>query len=285
MKHLQEYHDLYNETDVLLLADVFENFRDICLNNYKLDPAHYFTALSLFWDACLKMTAVKLELLTDIDMLLMIEKGIRGGISMISNRYGKSNNKYMGNKFNISGPSKYLQYLDANNLYGAAMSMKLPTHGFKWMNDKELPVWRKIPCILEVDLEYPKELHDLHNDYPLAPERVKCKNKVEKLIPTLGDKKKYVVHYKNLSQYLDLGLRLTHIHRGIKFEESEWLKSYIDMNTELRKKAINNFEKNFFKLGNNSVFGKTMENIRNRVNVKLVNDSVKAKMLCCYAQL
>ena len=279
MKTLQEYHDLYNETDVLLLADVFENFRNICLNNYKLDPAHYFTSPGLFWDAALKMTDVKLELLTDIDMLLMIEKGIRGGISMISNRCGKSNNKYMGNKFNISEPSKYLQYLDANNLYGAAMSMKLPTHGFKWMNNKELPVWRKIPCILEVDLEYPKELHDLHNDYPLAPERVKCKNNVEKLIPNLRNKEKYILHYKNLSQCLDLGLRLIRIHRGIKFEESEWLKSYIDMNTKLRTKAINNFEKDFFTLGNNSVFGKTMEDIRKRVNVKLVNDRVKAKKL------
>ena len=276
---LQDYHDLYNETDVLLLADVFENFRNICMENYKLDPAHYFTAPGLAWDACLKMTDVNLELLTDVDMLLMVEKGIRGGISMISNRYGKSNNKYMGNKFNISEPSKYIQYLDANNLYGAAMSMKLPTHGFKWMNDRELPVWRKIPCILEVDLEYPKELHDLHNDYPLASERVMCKNNVEKLIPSLRNKEKYVLHYKNLSQYLDLGLRLTRIHRGIKFEESEWLKSYIDMNTKLRTKAINNFEKDFFKLMNNSVFSKTMENVRNRVNIKLINDRDKAKKL------
>ena len=185
----------------------------------------------------------------------------------------------MGNKFNISEPSKYIQYLDANNLYGAAMSMKLPTHGFKWMNDKELPVWRKIPCILEVDLEYPKELHDLHNDYPLASERVMCKNNVEKLIPNLLNKEKYVLHYKNLSQCLDLGLRLTRIHRGIKFEESEWLKSYIDMNTKLRTKSINNFEKDFFKLMNNSVFGKTMENIMNRVDIKLVNDTDKAKKL------
>ena len=209
----------------------------------------------------------------------MIEKGIRGGISIISNRYGKANNKYMDKSFNEKEPSKYIQYLDANNLYGAAMSMKLPTHGFKWMNDKELPVGRKIPCILEVDLEYPKELHDLHNDYPLAPERVKCKNNVEKLIPNLRNKEKYVLHYKNLSQYLDLGLRLTRIHRGIKFEESEWLKSYIDTNTKLRTKAINNFEKDFFKLMNNSVFGKTMENIRNRVNVKLINDRDKAKKL------
>ena len=145
MKTLQDYHDLYNVTDVLLLADVFENFRNICLENYKLDPAHYFTAPGLAWDACLKMTDVKLELLTDVDMLLMIEKGIRGGISMISKRYGKANNKYMGKSFNKKEPSKYIQYLDANNLYGAAMSMKLPTHGFKWMHNKELDVWRKNP--------------------------------------------------------------------------------------------------------------------------------------------
>ena len=278
-KSMEGYLELYNETDVLLLADVFENFRDICLENYKLDPAHYFIAPSLAWDACLKMTNVKLELLTDIDMLLMVEKGIRGGVSMVSTRYSKANNKYMGDKFNLSEPSKYIQYLDANNLYGAAMSMKLPTHGFKWMNDKELLVWRKIPCILEVDLEYPNELHDLHNDYPLAPERIMCKNKVEKLIPNLRNKEKYVLHYENLKQYLSLGLRLTRIHRVIKFEESEWLKPYIDMNTKLRTKANNNFEKDFFKLMNNSVFGKTMENIRNRVDIKLENDRKKAKKL------
>ena len=173
MKTLQDYHSLYNETDVLLLADVFDNFRNICMENYKLDPSHYYTAPGLSWDACLKMT-VKLELISDIEMLLMIEKGIRGGVSMISNRYGKANHRYMGDKFNPSEPSKYITYLDANNLYGAAMSMKLPTHGFKWMKDNELTTWRKYPCILEVDLEYPKELHDLHNDYPLAPERIMC---------------------------------------------------------------------------------------------------------------
>ena len=278
LEHFQDYHNLYNETDVLLLADVFESFRNICMENYKLDPAHYYTAPGLAWDACLKMTDVKLELLSDIDMLLMVEKGIRGGVSMISNRYGKANNKYMGDKFNPSEPSKYLTYLDANNLYGAAMSMKLPTHGFEWMNKYELNNLENYSCILEVDLEYPKELHDLHNDYPLAPEQIEV-NKVEKLIPNLRDKEKYVLHYENLKQYLDLGLELTCIHRGIKFEESEWLKPYIDMNTKLRTKANDNFEKDFFKLMNNSVFGKTMENIRNRVNIKLVNDREKAKKL------
>ena len=278
MEHFKDYHNLYNETDVLLLADVFESFRNICIKNYKLDPAHYYTAPGLAWDACLKMTGVKLELLSDIDMLLMVEKGIRGGVSMISNRYGKANHKCMGDKFNPSEPSKYLTYFYANNLYGAAMSMKLPTHGFKWMNKYELNNWENYSCILEVDLEYPKELHDLHNDYPLAPEQIEV-NKDEKIIPNLRDKEKYVLHYKNLKQYLDLGLELTRIHRGIKFEESEWLKPYIDMNTKLRTKGNIDFEKYFFKLMNNSVFGKTMENIRNRVNIKLVNDREKAKKL------
>ena len=287
METFKDYHELYNETDVLLLADVFENFRDICLKEYGLDPAHYFTAPGLAWDACLKMTDIKLELLSDIDMLLMFEKGIRGGISMISNRYGKANNKYMKN-FDKEKPSKYLMYLDANNLYGCAMSMKLPTHGFKWLTNEEMEnifnnqveqVLEKTPCILEVDLEYPEELHDLHNDYPFCPERVECKNRVEKLIPNLRDKTKYVIHYRNLIQCLKAGMKLKKIHRGIKFEESKWLEPYIEKNTNLRTKAKNNFEKDFYKLMNNSVFGKTMENIRKRVDVKLVNTQEKLRKL------
>ena len=236
MKTLQDYHDLYNETGVLLFADVFENFRDICIKIYKLDPAHYYTAPGLAWDAALKITKVELELLSDIDMLLMVEEGIRGGVSMISNRYGKSNNKYMGDKFNPSEPSKYITYLDANNLYGWAMSKPLPTHGFKWMKVNELKTWEKHPCILEVDLEYPKILHDLHSDYPLAPERIEV-NKVDKLIPNLWNKKKYVVHYENLKQYLSLGLKLTNIYRGIRFEESQWLEKYITPILEWKQKT------------------------------------------------
>ena len=287
MKNFKTYLEIYNKTDVLLLADVFEKFRDICLKNYGLDPAHYYTAPGLAWDAMLKMTGVNLELLSNIDMLLMIEKGIRGGVSMVSNRYGKANNKYMKD-FNKKEPSKFLTYLDANNLYGWAMSQKLPVHSFKWMSNKEIEnifnnqivqVWEKTPCILEVDLIYPEELHDLHNDYPLCPERVECDNGVKKLIPNLRDKNNYVVHYKTLMQYLSLGMKLKKIHRGIKFIESDFLKPYIDKNTNLRAQAKNNFEKDFFKLMNNSVFGKTMENIRNRVNVKLVNTGEQFKKL------
>ena len=228
--------------------------------------------------AALKITEVELELLSDIDMLLMMEKGIRGGVSMVSNRYGKVNNKYMGNSFDDTKPYTYITYLDANNLYGWAISESLPTHVFKWMHENELETWEKHSCILEVDLEYPKSQHDLHNDYPLAPERIEVNN-VDKLIPNLGNKEKYVIHYKNLKQYLSLGLKLTHIHRGIKFEESPWLEKYITLNTDLRTKAKNDFEKDLFKLMNNSIFGKTMENIRNRVDVKLVNNRKQAEKL------
>ena len=144
------------------------------------------------------------------------------------------------------------------------MSKPLPTKGFKWMTEHELQDWKNHSCILEVELEYPKELHDLHNEYPLAPERIKVNN-VEKLIPNLNDKEKYILHHDNLKQYESLGLKITKIHRGIKFEERPWLKTYIDHNTNLRAKAKNEFEKNFFKLMNNAVFGKTMENVRNHV--------------------
>ena len=289
MKTFKDYHDLYNVSDVLLLADVFENFRDVCMKNYQLDPAWYYTAPGLAWDAALKKTGVELELLSDPDMLLMYEKGIRGGISMISNRHGKANNSYMGDEYDDKLPPKYITYLDANNLYGWAMCKPLPTSNFKWMDDDELTSWknygssnrgrqRRYACILEVDLEYPKELHDLHNDYPLAPERLVL-GKVEKLVPNLNDKIKYVIHYENLKLYESLGLKITKIHRGIKFEESPWLKKYIDLNTDLRSKANNEFEKDFFKLMNNSVFGKTMENIRNRVDIRLVNSEKKAMKL------
>jgi len=216
------------------------------------------------------MTKVKLELLTDYDMILMIKAGIRGGVSMISNRYSKANNKYM-ECYDPEKESSFVTYLDANNLYGWAMSQKLPVSDFKWMTSEELQRWDNIPCIVDVDLEYPKGLHDLHNDYPLAPESLNV-DKVDKLIPNLHDKDRYVIHHETLKLYLKLGLKLKRVHKGIKFTETDWLKQYIDHNTKLRTAATTNFEKDFFKLLNNSVFGKTMENIDNRVDVRIVNN-------------
>ena len=301
LKTMGEYHDLYLKSDILLLADVFENFRRTCLEYYKLDPCHYFTSPGLSWDAMLKMTNIKLELMTDIDMFQFIEKGMRGGVSYIAHRHALANNKYL-KKFDERLPSKYIMYLDANNLYGWAMSQYLPTGGFRWMTEKEIDkidlAKYKDNCrkglILEVDLEYPKKLHDLHNDYSLAPEKIKvAKNMlseyakniakkynistglVYKLIPTLSNKEKYVLHYRNLQLYTDLGLKITKVDRVFEFNQSPWMKEYIDFNTQKRTNAKNAFEKDFFKLMNNSVFGKTMENLRKRVNVRLVTDEKK----------
>ena len=288
MKTMKDYHDLYLKTDVLLLTDVFESFRDVCLEHYKLDPAWYFTAPGLAWDACLKMTQVELELLHDQDILLMVERGIRGGVSMISTRYGKANNKYMKEakdpkdpkegEYDPNLPSKYITYLDANNLYGWAMSKKLPTNGFKWMSPWQLENWRYHTCILEVDLVYPIDLHDLHNDYPLAPDHLEMGG-VSKLIPNFHRKEKYVVHYEALKTYEKYGLKITKIHRGVIFHDSPWMKPYIDKNTKLRIQSKNEFEKNFFKLMNNSVFGKTMEDIRKRTDIKLVTTVDEARKL------
>ena len=301
LKNMGEYHDLYLKSDILLLADVFENFRRTCLEYYKLDPCQYITSPGLSWDAMLKMTDIKLELMVDIDMFQFIEKGLRGGISYIANRYGKANNKYM-KEYDDKVPSKYIMYLDANNLYGWAMSQYLPTGGFRWMTQKQIDKIDLVKykedsnkgLILEVNLEYPEGLHNLHNDYPLGPEKVKvtedmlsdyCKKIAEKykistglihkLIPTLNNKEKYVLHHRNLQLYTDLGLKVTKVHRVLEFNQSPWLRQYIHFNTEKRKNAKNAFEKDFFKLMNNSVFGKTMENIRKRVDVRLVTDEKK----------
>ena len=273
------------------MSDVFENFRKTCLKHYKLDPAHYYTSPGLAWDACLKETGQRLELLHDYDKLMMFERGIRGGISHISKRYAEANNKYMKD-YNPDEESTYIQYLDANNLYGWAMSQQLPTHGFSWMRNltKErvmdildkanhsMSNLGKRGYIFEVDLEYPKKLWGQHNDYPLAPEKM-IVNGVEKLICHFKPRKNYVVHYRNLRQYLEMGMRITAVHRGISFYQSSWMEPYIRKNTELRKTAANSFEKDFFKLMNNSVFGKTIENIRKRQNIFLIDDRKKAAKL------
>ena len=288
---IKDYQDLYLKSDVLLLADVFENFRKTCLKHYNLDPAHYYTSPGLAWDACLKETGQQLELLHDYDMLMMFERGIRGGITHISKRYSEANNKYMKD-YNPDQPSKFIQYLDANNLYGWAMTQSLPTHGFRWMKDitkdKVIEILEKANSsmtnsvkkgyIFEVDLEYPQELWKSHNDYPLAPEKIKV-NGVENLIAHFKPHKNYVLHYRNLRQCLEMGLRLKAVYRGISFNQSPWMEPYIRKNTELRKTAANSFEKDFFKLMNNSVFGKTIENIRKRQNIFLVDNREKAARL------
>ena len=180
----------------------------------------------------------------------------------------------MGPKFNPNEKVNYLQYRDANNLYGWAMSQPLPAGGFNWTKVKpeEISKLAKLEnkgYLLEADVKYPKELHDFHNDLPFMCKKLKI-NGVEKLVPYLFDKKKYVIHIRALDQALKHGLVLEKIHRAIDFDQSAWMKGYIDFNTQFRTQAKNDFEKDFYKLMNNSVFGKTMESVRTHRNIKLI---------------
>ena len=175
-------------------------------------------APGLAWKACLKKTRVRLELLTNPDMLLMFERGIRVGITQPVHRYASANNKYMRDLYNPNKESSYLQYFDANNLYGWAMSQPLPTSKFKWVNIDPSQIHTLAASkikgyLLEVDVRYPTDLHDSHNDLPFMCEKVKI-NKVEKLAPNLRDKKNYVIHIRALDQALRHGLVLERIHRA-----------------------------------------------------------------------
>jgi hypothetical protein len=304
-ENLGQWHDIYLQTDTILLACVFEDFRRVAITNYGLDPTYYYSAPGLSWDAALKISKVKLELITDIDTFLFIEKGLRGGISMITQRRSLANNKYMDN-FDSSKPSKYILYLDKNNLYGESMGCaKLPVNNFQWLTKNEINQIQvkdynddsDVGYFLECDLEYPCEIHDFHSDYPLAPEKMSVNsndfgeyqkslmNKLhinyldhqKKLIPSLNDRKNYVLHIRNLKFYVSKGMKVKKIHRVLSFNQSMWLSEYIMLNTKLRIEAKNDFEKDFFKLMNNSCFGKTMENKRNRIHVKLTNDPELAK--------
>ena len=301
MKTFGEYHDLYLKCDVLLLCDVFEKFIDSCLKYYGLDPCHYFSSPGLAGDAMLKMSGVRLRLIDDVDMHLFIERGMRGGISYIAKRYCRANNEFVKG-YHEGMEKSFITYWDVNNLYGAAMLEHLPYDEFEWLSDDEIDgidfncvsAESDVRYILEVDLKYPCKLHELHNDYPLVPEKLrvskdmlsdyclsiaeKCGVKVgdvAKLIPNLRDKSCYVLHYRTLQLYLSLGMVVTRIHRVMKFKQSDWLKSFIMFNTAKRINAANEFEKAFFKQIINSVYGKTMENVRKRVNVKLINNEKK----------
>ena len=247
----------------------------------------------------LKMTDMKLEKISDIDQHLFTEKATGGGISYIVKRYARANNKCMCD-YDSNKQSTFITYLDENNLYGWSMSEYLPYGEFEWLKNVDsfdvMPIEKKSDggYISEVHLKYPNELHELHNDYPLITDILSnyCKSiadkydikvgDIKKLIPNLGNKNKYVLHYRNLQLYLSLGMKLTKIHRVLKFKQFDWMKKYIDFNSKKRMCATNDFEKDFLKLMINSVYGKTMENLRKRINVRFVNN--KKKLFKIYKQ-
>lgn len=279
IKNLGEYTDLYLMCDVLLLCDVFEKFRVMSLNSYNLDPCYYVSSPSLSWDAMLLFTKVELDLISDIEMYQMLENGIRGGLAQCSLRHAKANNVYLSD-YDDNVPDSYLVYMDCVNLYGFAMMQKLPTRNFRFFKHDEIEMFNleSIPeCsqkgyILEVDIEYPVNIHDEHSDLPFAPEKYAAPGKrSKKLIANLHNKYKYIIHYMHLKECLLNGLKLLKIHRILTFEQDNFLKPYIELNTFLRQKATSEFERDYFKKQNNSIFGKTIENKRKQVDVKLVN--------------
>ena len=265
---------------------------------YGLDPTHYFTLPNFAWDAMLFKTEVVINPIENQEMYEMVERGLRGGMCQVSSKQAIANNKYMEEDYDETKPSNYITYLDANALYGYAMIQKLPIGKLTW--GKKVPnvmEWNEndnFAYILEVDLEYPKELHDEHSDYPLAPENMNVleeylsdhqrelfrhyyngkepkDEKTPKLILNLKDKDRYVVHIRTLKFYLEKGMKVKQYHRKIKFQQRAWLKPYIDFNIDKRKVVKSDFEKDLFKLMNNAVYGKTMENVRNHMDFELVN--------------
>lgn len=298
-KTLKDYLEIYLLADLLILSDVFENFRTNCYSFYELDPLHYFSNAHFTFDAFLRFSGARLELLTDPNMYLFISKGIRGGLSMVGKRYSVANNKLMGKKYDPSKPSNYIMYFDCNNLYGVAMMEYLPHSDFQWIAEPSAELLKAVLSspkdsakgyILEVDMEFPEDLHDFFSDYPLAPhkkfisfnemsphsqkvveERRLKLCKAEKLLATLLKKERYILHYRNFQLYSQLGAKFTKVYRVLQFNQKPSLKEYIEFNTEKRAASRNAFDINFYKFLSNSLFGKTMERPENKTHVKLVN--------------
>jgi hypothetical protein len=300
---MQDYLEIYLAVDVAGLADAFEAFRTESLTTYHIDPAHCYTGPGMAWEAMLRLTGATPHLLTEPEHYMFIETGIRGGISQISTRHAVANHPLMGSEHDPDKPPVWLAYLDCNALYSHAMQQPLPYRNFRWVAE-DLSVYDILhpPAgkgyTVEVDLEYPAALHVAHDDYPLAPEkgvvaaadispysaRVLEENNVAfhpstKLLATLRTKKGYVVHHRAMLCYLEHGLRVAAVHRVMQYEEEPWMAPYIEYNMRMRQEATTKFRQDFYKLMSNAVFGKTMENVRDRKAIKFVRNVADFKKL------
>jgi hypothetical protein len=299
----QDYHDLYLITDVLLLADVWEAFRSQGMKNNELDPAHFYGVPGFTFASwkkqCMEEGQEPIELLNDYDMFIFFERSKRGGLSQISHRYAKANNKHCP-WFDPKQPTSHILYIDMNSLYPTVMSkFPLPHSRFQWRYDYtlddilQLSPYGETGCLVECDIEYPEELHNIHNDYPCALENKQgdfspLMNQIaskldyklpknEKLIANLEDKKNYVCDYRCLQLYHSLGLKVTKIHKVLEFKQTYSMKSYVDKMMECRKNAKNSFEKDYFKLLMNALYGKTVENERKYSSLEVCTSYERAK--------
>ena len=295
-KNFGEYHDIYLYTDVLLLADYWANFCRNSLENYRLDPGHYYTSPGLSWDALFLKTNANIELIPDEEIFNFVESGLRGGISGVGGlRYAKANNPECPD-YNPNESNTWINYFDATALYSWAMMQYLPTGNHKFV-DVDLDTI--LNCsddastgyLIKCDITVPQELHEYFKDYPPCPEQrivnveelseyqqklLSDNNirlaKTEKLMLTLYDKTDYVIHYRLLKKFVSLGIVVKRICQVLSFDQSPWMRQYIETNNDLRKQAQIEKKKSVVeltKLMNNSVFGKTMENVKNRSDVKV----------------
>ena len=279
---------LYLKMDVLQLTDVFENFVETSTLMYGINPLYSYSLPGYTWKAGLKLTKIKLDFIKDKQLLLLLENNIRGGISSV-----------MGPRFIESNENTKLLYIDANNLYGWAMSQYLPTSEFEKLDFPEeyeleqivedlrfIPDNNEYGYFIECDLEYPAEIKEKTENFPLCPYQTKADpnlfseymNSVkqpnykptEKLMCDLTNKYNYMMHYRMFKFYTQIGMKVTKIHTIYRFKQSAWLEKYINHNTQKRTKAKTNFEKDLYKLMNNAFFGKTMENVRDRTNLEFI---------------
>ena len=279
-----DYHNLYMKGDVALLADVFENFRRDAYNNFNLDPLNYITLASFAWDCVLKFTKVRLELLSDMDMYNFFDQGIRGGYSNCHKNYSKANHKYLPD-FDPNNPSIFIVYWDINSMYASAMTKKLPYGNFKWLSESECDNimdlisqgrHHEIPaCTLMVNLKHDVKNIEMEKIFGMCPVIFE-----DKLCHTLYDKEDYIIHHRALKKHIDYGMVVTKVRRVISYEEKAWMKEYIEFCVEKRKEAKRNGVDSlveFWKSMMNEPYGKTMENVRDRVKFELVSDREKIR--------
>ena len=306
-RSMEDYLKVYLTCDVLFLADVFEGYRDMFYTFFTLDVLHFLSTPHAAFNAMMKHTGVVLELPRSLEMVNFIKKGIRGGLSQISCRYAKANQPEMGIDYDANKTRVEIPYLDICNLYGFSMSQSLPVDGFRWLAEEKIDeiTPNNLPSddgehgwILEVDLDYCEDLHELHSDLPLAPEHMSvppamwsrhahklfaaqqreppnAKKETVKLLTHLGPRKNYVVHHVALAFYLRQGMKLEKIHRVLTFKQSPFMRTYIDFCTSQRQVATSDFMSFFWKSNINSIYGKLLQDESKKSNFKLVTDKQK----------
>lgn len=278
-QNLGDYVTKYLESDITLMLDLIELFRDFCLETYGLDPAHFVSIPGLAYFSMLKLCNIEIELLKDADMLLFFEKALRGGICFANKKYMAANNKYMKN-YDPEKPEKYLALLDFCSLYGFCLSQPLPVGEFEFLSKAQIKDFEVDTCsprnyygyLLEVDMVIPSLLHDHFKDLPPGPDHwipLNCGNSY-RLMATLYDKNRYVVHSQTLRIYQRLGVIVKKIHRILRFRQSNFMAKYVNLNVQKRAAATNSFHKNLFKLFLNAVYGRTLLNLRKQRDIKIL---------------